>query len=59
MDIFQSAQGYITKIVSQGDNVNNAGAARMKILLLDNDTVRERARQTAHDDSKLIASRSR
>jgi hypothetical protein len=43
MDIVQSVQGYITKIVSQGENVTSgsagAGAAKMKILLLDQDTV--------------------
>lgn len=41
MDIFQSVQGYITKIVSQGENAasTEAGAAKMKILLLDKDTV--------------------
>lgn len=39
MDIFQSVQGYITKIVSQGEGAANAGAAKMKILLLDRDTV--------------------
>lgn len=39
MDIFQSVQGYITKIVSQGENAANTGNAKMKILLLDKDTV--------------------
>ncbi|CAK4018219.1 Vacuolar sorting-associated 45 [Lecanosticta acicola] len=39
MDIFQSVQGYISRIVSQGENAANAGAAKMKILLLDGDTV--------------------
>ncbi|EMF12121.1 vacuolar protein sorting-associated protein VpsB [Sphaerulina musiva SO2202] len=38
MDIFQSVQGYINKMVSQGDTTNG-GAAKMKILLLDKDTV--------------------
>lgn len=40
MDIFQSVQGYINKIVSQGETASsNNGAAKMKILLLDKDTV--------------------
>lgn len=40
MDIFQSVQGYISKMVSQGDSTAAAGgAAKMKILLLDKDTV--------------------
>jgi len=39
MDILQSVQGYITKIVAQGETTANNGAAKMKILLLDKDTV--------------------
>jgi vacuolar protein sorting-associated protein 45 len=41
MDIFQSVSGYITKMVSTGDSTttSSAGAAKMKILLLDRDTV--------------------
>lgn len=38
MDIFTAVQSYITKIVAQGD-VTSQGAAKMKILLLDRDTV--------------------
>lgn len=38
MDIFQSVQGYINKMVSHGDTTSG-GPAKMKILLLDNDTV--------------------
>lgn len=38
MDVFQSVQGYINKMVSQGDTTSG-GAAKMKILLLDRDTV--------------------
>ena len=44
MDIFQSVQGYITKLVSQGESAGaggSNGAAKMKILLLDKDTVRD------------------
>ncbi|TKA74494.1 hypothetical protein B0A55_06454 [Friedmanniomyces simplex] len=40
MDIFQSVSGYITKMVSTGDSTTSSGsAAKMKILLLDRDTV--------------------
>ncbi|KAK3629379.1 vacuolar protein sorting-associated protein 45 [Elasticomyces elasticus] len=40
MDIFQTVTGYITKMVSTGDsNATASGAAKMKILLLDRDTV--------------------
>ncbi|KAK3676337.1 vacuolar protein sorting-associated protein 45 [Recurvomyces mirabilis] len=39
MDIFQCVSGYITKMVSNGDSTATAGAAKMKILLLDRDTV--------------------
>jgi len=39
MDIVQSVSGYITKMVSAGDTGTTGGAAKMKILLLDRDTV--------------------
>jgi vacuolar protein sorting-associated protein 45 len=40
MDISQAVSGYITKMVSTGDAVQSQAAAKMKILLLDNETVR-------------------
>ena len=43
MDIFQTVSGYITKMVSAGDSAQSQAAARMKILLLDNETVCEMA----------------
>jgi vacuolar protein sorting-associated protein 45 len=39
MDIFQTVSGYITKMVSAGDAAQSQAAAKMKILLLDNETV--------------------
>jgi hypothetical protein len=39
MDAFQAVSGYVTKMVSTGDSAAGANAAKMKILLLDNDTV--------------------
>nr|OQO23901.1 hypothetical protein B0A51_12638 [Rachicladosporium sp. CCFEE 5018] len=39
MDISQTVSGYITKMVSAGDSTQASGAARMKILLLDAETV--------------------
>lgn len=39
MDVFQTVSGYITKMVSAGDGQAGSGAAKMKILLLDNETV--------------------
>jgi vacuolar protein sorting-associated protein 45 len=40
MDIVQAVSGYITKIVSAGDSAaTGTTAAKMKILLLDNETV--------------------
>jgi hypothetical protein len=40
MDIVQAVSGYITKMVSVGDNATaGTSAAKMKILLLDNETV--------------------
>lgn len=39
MDAFQAVSGYVTKMVSTGDGATGANATKMKILLLDNDTV--------------------
>lgn len=39
MDIFQAVSGYITKMVSAGDVAQAQAAAKMKVLLLDNETV--------------------
>mgnify|MGYP004504498511 CR=1 FL=1 len=40
MDIVQAVSGYITKMVSVGDSAaTGSSAAKMKILLLDNETV--------------------
>lgn len=41
MDVVQAVSGYITKMVSGGDNASIVGSpAKMKILLLDSETVR-------------------
>lgn len=42
MDIFQAVSGYITKMVSAGDVAQAQAAAKMKVLLLDNETVSSR-----------------
>ncbi|RYP16267.1 hypothetical protein DL765_005235 [Monosporascus sp. GIB2] len=39
MDVVQAVSGYVTKMVSAGDNLSAATSAKMKILLLDRDTV--------------------
>ena len=40
MDIVQAVSGYITKMVSAGDSAaTGTAAAKMKILLLDSETV--------------------
>ncbi|KAF1346756.1 Sec1-like protein [Delphinella strobiligena] len=39
MDVFQAVSGYVTKIVSTGDGQAGSNAAKMKILLLDSETV--------------------
>lgn len=39
MDVFQTVSGYITKMVSAGDGQAGSNAAKMKILLLDSETV--------------------
>ncbi|EKD13502.1 vacuolar protein sorting-associated protein 45 [Drepanopeziza brunnea f. sp. 'multigermtubi' MB_m1] len=39
MDVVQAVSGYISKMVSAGDNASGTPSAKMKILLLDSDTV--------------------
>jgi vacuolar protein sorting-associated protein 45 len=39
MDVVQAVSGYISKMVSAGDAVSGTPAAKMKILLLDSETV--------------------
>lgn len=39
MDVFQTVSSYITKMVSAGDGQAGSNAAKMKILLLDTETV--------------------
>jgi vacuolar protein sorting-associated protein 45 len=39
MDVFQAISGYITKMVSSGDDLTSGTSAKMKILLLDRETV--------------------
>ncbi|KAL1871588.1 hypothetical protein VTK73DRAFT_1978 [Phialemonium thermophilum] len=39
MDVVQAVSGYITKMVSAGDNATGTPSAKMKILLLDRETV--------------------
>ncbi|KAJ9623622.1 vacuolar protein sorting-associated protein 45 [Taxawa tesnikishii (nom. ined.)] len=39
MDVFQTVSGYITRMVSAGDGQAGSGSAKMKILLLDTETV--------------------
>ena len=39
MDVVSAVSGYISKMVSNGD-VTGSASAKMKILLLDNETVR-------------------
>ncbi|PBP23832.1 vacuolar protein sorting-associated protein 45 [Diplocarpon rosae] len=39
MDVVQAVSGYISKMVSAGDSTSGTPSAKMKILLLDSDTV--------------------
>ncbi|KAI9810984.1 MAG: vacuolar protein sorting-associated protein 45 [Pycnora praestabilis] len=39
MDVVQAVSGYISKMVSAGDNTSGTPSAKMKILLLDSETV--------------------
>jgi hypothetical protein len=41
MDVATAVSGLITKMVSAGDGASGVPAAKMKILLLDRETVRE------------------
>ena len=40
MDVVQVVSGYISKMVSAGDSASGSSSAKMKILLLDSETVR-------------------
>lgn len=40
MNVFESVTGYVTKMISAGDSQTGSGNAKMKVLLLDNETVR-------------------
>lgn len=39
MDIASAVSGYITKMVSVGDSPTGSSSAKMKVLLLDSETV--------------------
>ncbi len=39
MDVVQAVSGYISKMVSAGDSTSGMPSAKMKILLLDSETV--------------------
>ncbi|KAK6610957.1 vacuolar protein sorting-associated protein 45 (Sec1 family protein) [Botrytis cinerea] len=39
MDVVQAVSGYISKMVSAGDGTSGTPSAKMKVLLLDSDTV--------------------
>ena len=40
MDVVSAVSGYISKMVSVGDVATGSSSAKMKILLLDSETVR-------------------
>lgn len=54
MDIVQAVSGYITKMVSAGDSSTGSQAAKMKILLLDSETVGPSPRPPADPLPMLI-----
>lgn len=41
MDVASAISGYVSKMVSVGDNPTGSSSAKMKILLLDSETVGE------------------
>lgn len=52
MDLIQAVSGYVSRMVSEGDNASGAISKKMKILLLDKDTVS--IVSTAVTQSKLL-----
>ncbi|POS84052.1 Sec1-like protein [Erysiphe pulchra] len=52
MDLIQAVSGYVSRMVSEGDNASGAMSKKMKILLLDRDTVS--IVSTAVTQSKLL-----
>ncbi len=40
MDVASAISGYVSKMVSVGDHATGTSTAKMKILLLDSETVR-------------------
>ena len=40
MDVVSAISGYVSKMVSAGDGASGTSSAKMKILLLDSETVR-------------------
>jgi vacuolar protein sorting-associated protein 45 len=40
MDVASAISGYVSKMVSVGDNATGTSTTKMKILLLDSETVR-------------------
>jgi len=40
MDVVSAISGYVSKMVSAGDGASSTSSAKMKILLLDSETVR-------------------
>ena len=40
MDVVQAVSGYVTKMITVGDSPTGTTNAKMKILLLDSETVR-------------------
>jgi len=41
MDVMQAVSGYISKMMTVGDGAAGTASAKMKILLLDSETVRK------------------
>lgn len=40
MDVVSAVSGYVSKMVSAGDSISGSSSAKMKVLLLDSETVR-------------------
>lgn len=50
MDVVSAVSGYVSKMVSAGDSNLESSSSKMKVLLLDSETVRvfEHARRNSH-----------
>ena len=59
MDVVSAVSGYISKMVSTGDGTTSSSSSKMKILLLDSETVRVLAKQSPSESTLTLPGRHR